>query len=332
MKTYLGIEIGDNGMKLAVCSGETIKSFKLVPWPSNMIVNGAVSSWDEMADYIKHKLKELGIGYKDVAMVLPESIAYVRRFTLPYMTINQLMFNLPYEFQDFIGADKDEYIFDYALLDVTEEEEHGQFVKKMDIMASAISKQTLEQYSNLFKKAGLRLKIAAPESSAYQNLIRKHIEHVPTDTVKDYAILHLGHSAVSLRIFTNGKYETGREMGYGLNKALPHLPTTINPSYVLNGDTEQVTAITIDSEEMLSLYNQIALDVMRVINFFVYNYPANSLEALYCCGIGTQIEPLMERLSNSIELKVKPLNELFPMIQDKEALTLGAAAIGIVWS
>lgn len=332
MKTYIGIELRDCAMKIAVCSGETIKSFKVVQLPTHLIINDTVSYWDEMAAYIKQIVKDLGIGCKNVALVLPESIAYTRRFTLPYMTISQLMFNLPYEFHDFIGAEKNEYIYDYALMDIAEEEDNGQMVKKMDIMAAAISKQMLEQYSNMFKKAGLRLKIAAPESSAYQNLIRKHMEQVPDETVKDYAILHLGHSAVSLRIFTDGKYETGKEMGFGLNQALAHFPTSLNPDYVLTEDMEQTTGSIVDSEEMLSLYNQIALEVMRVVNFFVYNYPDNTLEALHCCGIGTHIEPLMDLLRETLHLKVKPLDDLFPMIQDKEALTLGAAAIGIVWS
>ena len=105
IKTYLGIEIGNMSIKFAICSQNMIKECIVEQLPDNMVREGSIVSWDAMTDFIKSKLKEHRISCKDVAMVLPEEITYVRRFLMPYMTIPQLKFNLPFEFHDFITED-----------------------------------------------------------------------------------------------------------------------------------------------------------------------------------------------------------------------------------
>lgn len=334
IKTYLGIEIGNMSIKFAICSQNTIKECIVEQLPDNMVREGSIVSWDAMTDFIKSKLKEHRISCKDVAMVLPEQITYVRRFLMPYMTIPQLKFNLPFEFHDFITEEKDRYFYDYAVMGIVEEEHNGQVSKSMDIMGAAVAKEVIEKYRTMLKRCGLKLRIAAPESSAYQNIIRKYGELHPSEKTNDYAILDIGHNTVDLRIFTEGKYETGREIEPGL-KAITY---AIADSIGVDEHIAEVYKVNnqnnvLYSEECMGIYSQIALEVMRVINFFTYNHPNNTLDVLYCCGGGVKIEPLMETLTDVVGLKVKPLNEAFEQItKDEDAMILGAVAVGITWN
>lgn len=333
-KTYLGIEIGNLTIKVAVCAENQIKKFVIEHLPDNMVSEGIILDWEGMSKFLKKIIKKHHITCKDVALVLPENISYVRRLLLPHMTISQLKFNLPYEFRDFITENKEKYIYDYAILGMAEEEQNGQMVPMMDVIAAAISKEVIEKYRQLFKKSGLRLKIAAPEISAYQNIVRKHVELNSKGKAGDYAILNISQNTTNLHIFTEGKYETGKEIEIGLEAVVKAIANTLNideetaDRYRLNNEND-----VLHLEDCMSVYGDIALNVMRVINFFLYNHPDNTLDTLYCCGRGANIEPLLEVLEDTIGLKAKKLPELFENIADENnALTSGSSAVGITWN
>lgn len=334
IKTFLGIEIGNFVIKFAVCSDNKVKDFVVERLPDNIVRDGNIVSWEVMTDFIKENLKKHRISCKYAAVVLPESSTYVRRIFLPYMTVDQLQFNLPYEFHDFITEEKDQYFYDYAVVGMVEEEKNGKISKSMDLMAAAVSKEIIEKYRYMLKRCGLKLKVAAPESSAYQNVIRKHLEITKPEKPGDYALLNIGHDAVSLWIFTDGIYETGKKIELGLGAITKVIAETL-------GVDEHIAEIykhenhnnVIYSEECVAIYGQIAWEVMRVINFFNYNHPSNTLDTLYCCGGGVKIEPLMEILGDTLDLKVKSIDELFDgIIENKDAMVLGAAAVGITWN
>lgn len=334
IKTYLGIEIGNLDIKFAVCTEDKVKQFVTERLPDNMVREGQVVSWDFMADFIKKKLREHRIFCKDVALVIPEGMTYVRRFTMPYMTVEQMKINLPYEFRDFITEEKDTYLYDYAVMNILEEEHNGVIQKSMDIMAVAILKESIEKYRSMLRQCGLRLRVAAPESCAYQNIIRKHINSHDQKEVSDYAILDIGHDTVDLRIFKEGKYEAGREIETGLKAVTYAIANVFNvDEHIAEIYKSNNQSNVLYSEECMAVYNNIELEVRRVINFFTYNYPNNTLDTLYICGGGAKIEPLMDLLRSSIELQVKGLNELFESSTgNKDALILGPTAVGITWN
>ncbi len=332
--TYLGIDIGSLDIKFAVCSENRIKELVIERLPDNIIRDGNIVSWEVMTDFIKEVIKKHRIRCKYAAVILPESNTYVRRIMMPYMTLDQLKFNLPYEFHDFITDEKDKYFYDYAVLDVVEEENNGNKSKSLDLMAAAVSKEIIERYRHMFKRCGLKLKVAAPESSAYQNIVKKHLELVRSDKPGDYAILNIGHDAVCLWIFTEGKYETGRKIELGLGGVTNVIAEALGIDKHIAEIYQQINQNNVMySEECMSIYAQIAWEVMRVINFFTYNHPNNTLDTLYCCGGGAKIEPLMKTLDETVDLKVKGLHELFENLTDNEdAMILGAAAVGITWN
>ena len=333
-KMYVGMEIINSELKLAVCENDNIKKLVMEKIPNNMVDNDVVLDWNQLAIFIKDTMKKHNITCKKVALVLPEEIAYVRRLVMPYMTIAQLKFNLPFEFYDFTGDEKESYIYDYAVMDVIEEDENGRMVKKLDLMAVAIAKETIEGYISMFKKAGIRLEIAAPEACAYQNIIKKYISIAKPEIVGDYAILDIRKGNVNLRIFTNGKYESSREMEFSLERILEmvkdrfHVSNEIAEQYLEEGKED-----ILYTEEAMAVYSQIALETMRVINFFLYNHPNNTLDTLYCCGIGGKIDPLRSMLEETVGLRVKELHELFDAQTEQEKMiTVGAATVGITWN
>ena len=63
-------------------------------------------------------LKENNIRCKNAVFVLRQDDTYVKRCSVPLMTVDQLKLNLPFEFHDYIGDELEQYQFD-ALMSLT---------------------------------------------------------------------------------------------------------------------------------------------------------------------------------------------------------------------
>ena len=77
-KTILGVDIGYDNLKLAL---------------------------------IRDTMKENGIRTNDAAFVIPNERSYVKTVTLPVMTADQLAYNLPFEFRDYITGEIRDFLF-----------------------------------------------------------------------------------------------------------------------------------------------------------------------------------------------------------------------------
>ena len=59
--------------------------------------------------------------------------------------------------------------------------------------------------------------------------------------------------------------------------------------------TDYESALTQDST--LELFNRMAVEIMKAVNFYNYNNREQSLRSVYLCGGGAAIAPLRERTS-----------------------------------
>lgn len=180
-KTFLGVDIGYDSLKLALVTGKTVRKTAIVPMPKNLIREGRVVSTETMGELIRRSMREHGIRCNQAALVLPNETVFIRSVTTPVMTVDQLNYNLPFEFRDYITDELKDYIFDYAVVSITEEKEQSEDSEDaenveggsvMELMAVAAPKSLLEESKETLHRAGLKLVKAAPTVCAYQALIR----------------------------------------------------------------------------------------------------------------------------------------------------------------
>lgn len=70
------------------------------------VSGGEIVSMDAMADFIKEMAKENGISRGAAAVILPGTLVFTRNVTVPAMTDGQLLYNLPFEFKDYLTQEK----------------------------------------------------------------------------------------------------------------------------------------------------------------------------------------------------------------------------------
>lgn len=127
---------------------------------------------------------------------------------------------------------------------------------------------------------------------------------------KDYAVLSLEYSRDRLHFFSNGAYEITRNLGItekqiceviaqneGVDIHIAQLMLDQNQNHVL------------EQEQVLDLLQSVATEVMRVMNFYNYNNPRNTIDAIYYYGREVD-SAFLERIQSMTELPIRPLTDL----------------------
>lgn len=139
---------------------------------------------------------------------------------------------------------------------------------------------------------------------------------------KDYAVLSLEYSRDRLHFFSNGAYEITRNLGItekqiceviaqneGVDIHIAQLMLDRNQNHVL------------EQEQVSDLLQSVATEVMRVMNFYNYNNPRNTIDAIYYYGREVD-SAILERIQSMTELPIRPLTDLLEEPAGNELLTM----------
>ena len=163
MEKIVGFDIGESSVKLVYFAGADLKKAVTAELPDNMVSGSRILSMDAMADFLRQTAKSNGIPLTHAALVLPSTEVFTRELVMPAMTEQQLLYNLPYEFRDYLTEEKSKYFFDYSMREVLRDES-GQ-PTEMNLLACATLKSTVESYRAMLRRAGFRLRVLTPIST-----------------------------------------------------------------------------------------------------------------------------------------------------------------------
>lgn len=335
-KKMLGINIGTATLRIIACQDKEILTYMETDMGENMIRNGRIVSALAVGDLIRGLLKANKIRIKDAAFVLPVNTYYIRRTRLPKMTVSQLKVNLPYEFHDYIQQDLSQYVFDYQMLAMNDSE--------MDMMAAAVSKDTVKDYSDVCKRAGLDFVKLVPDVTALQALLMpvdmnepmpvlppKDHTLTPEEKGKDYAVLDMGHSSARIHFYSNHAYEISRTLQTGAGNVVDMIAEEEGvDSHIAWMRAENNTGDCLSHPDVADALSTFSTEIMRVINFYNYNHPDNTLEEMYVMGDALPYNVISSSVQEAIDMPVKPLAELMPAAQDGTDLTNSPLAYGAV--
>ena len=172
MEKIVGFDIGESSVKLVYFAGADLKKAVTAELPDNMVSGSRILSMDAMADFLRQTAKSNGIPLTHAALVLPSTEVFTRELVMPAMTEQQLLYNLPYEFRDYLTEEKNKYFFDYSMREVLRDES-GQ-PTEMNLLACATLKSTVESYRTMLRRAGFRLRVLTPSECAYSAVLQAY--------------------------------------------------------------------------------------------------------------------------------------------------------------
>ena len=322
----VAMDLGTAQAKLVWYAGGRVKRTVAAPLPDQLVSNGVIVSMDAMADFLKQLAKENGIPRTGAAVILPDRLVFTRSTALPPMTQQQLAYNLPFEFRDYLTQEKGQYYFDYSVQGI-ERDESGKAVQ-MQLFACAVLKSTIEDYRAMLRRAGFRLKLALPEQCAYAALVRAHFAAAGAQNGEDVCVVDIGETGLRLHIFQDGNVATRRSVELGM-RDLVHLISdkTGVDEHIAHAKMLADYDGILGSEDARDLYHRMAAEVTKAVNFYNYNNRERTLRCVYLCGGGAAVEPLRRSFFETVRLDIRPVGELLP----ETALDmpwLYAAAIG----
>ena len=296
----IGVEFGSNTLKMAVCSGGTVKKMIVERMPEDLVREGHVTSPTAMTAFLKTMMKENGVRGGNCALVLPSQIVFGHHVSMPVMSESELKLNLPFEFRDFVGKDGAKFDYDYSVMGVQD--------NVMELYAAAVRKEAVEQYYSIFKKAGLNLKIATTSEMAWRNLIA-----ADSNLPRKLCVVDIGHSTTRVNFFVDGNFVMGKD----IDLAGAFIDQTIADVQQIDNfaarTRKEANMNKVQSAEFLNdAYQALAIEVMKIINFFNYSDTAEGgpLEHLYYCGGSSVIEPLRTCLMKATGMTLHHVHRL----------------------
>ncbi len=327
-KTSIGIEIGNRLIKIVEMKGNELVQCVVEDVPLNMVRNGEIIAFEAMADFLKELFKKYHFASKKVSFVVPDDAVYIRRIRMPAMNASQLAVNLPYEFKDFIPGDKQDFLYDYRMVELVEDES-GKVVE-MDLLAVAVSIVLMDKYAYMFKLAGLKLVEALPECLAYSNLMQTLNQ---SNMNQDYAIMDLGYVSTRINLYHKGIFELNREIEQGVSSLVEKASDVLGmDEHVAMHCLMQNTDGILEQEAIVEECNGIAISAMRAVNYYTYQKRENTLETMYVVGGGANLHCMFDAMQAIVPLQLVDLHMLSKDAGIKQALCNAPAALGVLWN
>ena len=326
--TILGIDIGTDRLKLALVDSNIVLQTTAAKMPENLLREGRITSIDTMSGLISTTMKENGIKASKAALVLPNEMVYIKNVRMPMMTTDQLVYNLPFEFNDYITGEIKDYVFDYAVLhddDAEKEADQEQASQEqadqtpapgeeeeetLNLMAVGAERAVIDEAGEMLRKAGLSLEKAAPSICSYITLIREQYETLSQYT-NEFCILDLGFTATRMYMFEGDRHVATRVIEVGLSSLVRVIADLFNvEEHLAHTYMQSNFENCLEREECRESYDNIAVELMRAMNFYRFSNPNSALSDMWMCGGGAMIHPLNEAIGSMLDMRLHTASEL----------------------
>ncbi len=319
-KTYLGIDIGHDMLKLALVKGGAVKKTATAPMPLNLLREGRVTSPDSMGELLAQLMKESHIRASQAAVILSSDISYLRTTSMPRMNAEQLAINIPYEFSDYITGELKSYLFDYAVVPdlpgeegqqpAAEEEGTENGEAPLQLLVAAVQEDAMTELRQALRKAGMKLAKAAPAECAFLSIIREY-EAKSAEKDAEYCILDLGYRSIRMYMFHGPRHITTRALEIGLSSLIDIIAenkgvdTHLAHTYLLNNFEDCQNA-----DYCRAAYDNISVELMRALNFYRFSNPNSQINCVWLSGGGAEILPLRQTIADTLGIEIRTADQL----------------------
>ena len=308
-KSMIAIDIGDTEVRMAQLSGSSVR-LMVQRMPENLVSQNRIISPSTLAKFLKKMKSDGKFSGTNCTLLLPDSACYFRSITTAAATDAQIRFNLPYEFHDYIGGDNSNFTYDYSVESTTAGENGA--ADNMDLLIGAADQTVMDEYADMLRRGGLRLKTAIPRPMALIYLTRGIVtsDRAPRD---EYCIIDLDYENTTAYMISAGRLKASRTIELGCRDIDAAIAETYNIDAYLASTWRESNFQNILTEECCrALYEKIALEIMKAINFYRYENQGSAINDAYFCGGGSVIEGLRTEILDYIRFEERDISELLP--------------------
>jgi hypothetical protein len=192
--TQLILLVGNvNGQKA------TIDDFKAIPLPERSMINGVITDKDVMTRFLHEVSQRFGPYNQDAVLVLESNNIRTKIMTLPKVKENKLLGFVQRDFGEISESGDD--VFDFTVLRQNGPE------GGLEVLGIAAGKVLLQNYIDVFKAAGFKLK----RIDVGSNALAKIAGFVPQLQSNNSILVHMDGMTLTITLFEQGAYRISQK-------------------------------------------------------------------------------------------------------------------------
>jgi len=278
----LGIDIGTASLKIVEISGEkepNLENYGEIfmrdfagEAPVKGVKGSLAYSSEEIAEALKHLLKEAGIKTKKVYFSIPDFVSFFTSFKIPAMKEEEVKSSIEFHSRQYIPLPISEVSLDWFLEDGKEGEE-----RKVNLIA--VPNDVIDQYREIAQLSGVEIVSLEGEMFALVRALARNNE-VCT------AIVDIGEQSTLLTIAEKGKLKTTHSLEVAGNMLVKQVAKAAEIEY--NEARKVIMAHGVEEESIrraaASSLSSLFSEVSRVIEVFEKEEGGNINEIIIAGG------------------------------------------------
>jgi type IV pilus assembly protein PilM len=326
-KMVLGLDIGTSAVKFVdlkdTGAGYQVENMGLKPLPPETIVDGSLMDSTTVVEAIGELVSHYKIKKREVAVSLSGHSIIVKKITLPKMTESELEENILVEAERYISFDINDVNIDFQILSSPEKDmgEH------MEVLLVTAKKELVNDYITIVREAGLNPMIIDIDSFALENVYELNYPLEIGDLV---ALCDIGAGIMNFNIVRGGRSLFTRDISIGGNLYTEEIQKELSINFQeaenlkLGNSSEKGSPHIID-KVFNKVSSNIALEVVKSLDFFTATFPDEKVARLYLTGGCAKAPQLREIVQDRVAIPVTILNPFAnivvnPSVADPEYL------------
>lgn len=300
-KAYVGVSITDKAIKAAwIKRGKRKTSFRaqaIEPLEDGIINNGTIMDEALLLDALHRLVKRGKFKGKKVHLALPNSLSTLRFLNFPIVSKRKLDKLVHFEVMHNMFLPYEDPVYDYIVLpthvdaEITpvagtvglKDEEKVVLQRQQRLMLVTASRTTLSQYTELLKKAKLKVKSIELDALALYRFLRSTNHAGAKQTCMT---LNVSNEQTNVSIFNEGYIKLSRSIEV-------NLAVTSNSTYNYE-------------------FNELASEIERILSFYTYslNNRNDAVETIYMFGESEHLSDIASYLSELLNVEVLQGSEI----------------------
>ena len=322
-KNLLGLDIGASSVKACLLKetkrGWTLQTFDMVELPDEAIVEGAVMNSGVIVDAIRELVQRNRIKQKQCALAVAGYSVIIKKITLPLMTREELDESIQWEAEQYIPFDISDVYLDVEML--SSRAVQGQ----MDVLLVAAKKETVNDYVNVAREAGLEPVVMDVQACDLQNMFEVNYGTAVGETV---VLIDVGASVTNINVLADGVTTFTRDIAMAGNLFTEEIQKQLNITYeeaesYKRGGAEQTDTVVPQEVDRVvqQVAEAIAGEVQRSLDFYAATSAESMFSKVYLSGGSARLPALGRTISRTCGVPVELVNPFANIAYDEKTFT-----------
>lgn len=322
-KNLLGLDIGANSIKACLLKetkrGLNLQTFDVYELPDEAIVEGAVMNSGVIVDAIRELVSRNKIKQRQCALAVAGYSVIIKKITLPLMTQEELDESIQWEAEQYIPFDISDVYLDVEMLATRAAQ--GQ----MDVLLVAAKKETVNDYVNVAREAGLEPMVMDVQACDLQNMFEVNYGGAGNETI---VLIDVGAAVTNINVLTDGVTTFTRDIAMAGNLITEEIQKQLNityeeaETYKRGGAGGSDTVVPQEVERVVQqVAEAIAGEVQRSLDFYAATSADSLFSKVYLSGGSARLPALGRTISRTCGVPVELVNPFANIAYDEKTFT-----------